>query len=114
MHLVGFIIRIYHYAQSPEFYPKNKFEKLVHLVGFIIRIYHVARSPERIMGRYCLGVCLHKENDRNTLNYVTEMTNYWLNMDIDTAEIVTTTRRRSRSVDVPNKCLKLSEKEMVA
>jgi len=30
-----------------EFYCKNKFEKLVHLVGFIIRIYHDARSPER-------------------------------------------------------------------
>ena len=29
-----------------EFYSKNKFEKLVHLVSFIIRIYHVARSPE--------------------------------------------------------------------
>jgi len=27
-----------------EFYPKNKFEKLVHLVGFNIRIYHDARS----------------------------------------------------------------------
>ena len=27
-----------------EFYPKNKFEKLVHLVGFIIRIYDDARS----------------------------------------------------------------------
>jgi uncharacterized phage-like protein YoqJ len=26
---------------------KNKFEKLVHLVGFIIRIYHDARSSER-------------------------------------------------------------------
>ena len=25
-----------------EFYSKNKFEKLVHLVGFIIRIYHDA------------------------------------------------------------------------
>jgi len=25
----------------------NKIEKLVHLVGFIIRIYHDARSPER-------------------------------------------------------------------
>ena len=31
------------------FYSKNKFEKLVHLVGFIIRIYHDARSPERQM-----------------------------------------------------------------
>jgi len=30
-----------------EFYSKNKFEKLVHLVGFIIKIYHDARSPER-------------------------------------------------------------------
>jgi len=29
-----------------EFYSKNKFEKLVHLVGFILRIYHDARSPE--------------------------------------------------------------------
>ena len=27
-----------------EFYYKNKFDKLVHLVGFIIRIYHDARS----------------------------------------------------------------------
>jgi len=30
-----------------EFYSINKFKKLVHLVGFIIRIYHDARSPER-------------------------------------------------------------------
>jgi len=30
-----------------EFYSKSKLEKLVHLVGFIIRIYHDARSPER-------------------------------------------------------------------
>ena len=30
-----------------EFYSKNKFEKLVHLVGFIIRIYHDAQSYER-------------------------------------------------------------------
>ena len=29
-----------------EFYSENIFEKLVHLVGFIIRIYHDARSPE--------------------------------------------------------------------
>ena len=29
-----------------EFYSKNKFEKLVHLVGFIIRIYHDARTSE--------------------------------------------------------------------
>ena len=30
-----------------EFYSKNKSEKLVHLVGFIIRTYHDAWSPER-------------------------------------------------------------------
>jgi len=30
-----------------EFHSKDKFQKLVHLVGFIIRIYHDARSPER-------------------------------------------------------------------
>jgi len=30
-----------------EFYSKKKFEKLVLLVGFIIRIYHDAWSPER-------------------------------------------------------------------
>jgi len=28
-------------------FSQNKFEKLVHLVGFIIRIYRDARSPER-------------------------------------------------------------------
>ena len=35
-----------------EFYSKNKFEKLVHLVGFNIRLYHHARSPERQTIRY--------------------------------------------------------------
>jgi len=30
-----------------EFNSKNKFEKLENIVGFIIRIYHDARSPER-------------------------------------------------------------------
>ena len=30
-----------------SFISKNKFEKLVHLVGFIIRIYHDARSHEQ-------------------------------------------------------------------
>jgi hypothetical protein len=29
-----------------EFYSKNKFEKLVHIVVFIIRIYHDAQSSE--------------------------------------------------------------------
>jgi len=30
-----------------QFYSKYKIEKLMHLVGFIIRIYHGTRSPER-------------------------------------------------------------------
>jgi len=30
-----------------EFYSNNKFDKFVHLVDFIIRIYHDSRSPER-------------------------------------------------------------------
>jgi len=34
-------------TEHVEFYSKNKFEKSVHLVDFIIRIYHDARSPER-------------------------------------------------------------------
>jgi len=52
-------------------YSKNKFEKLVHLVGFIIRIYHNAWSLERqkrcytvligsypcFWGIYCLHLC---------------------------------------------------------
>jgi len=67
VHVVGFIIRIYHDARSHkrqtntgmstnlyrncpkhvDFYSKNKFEKLVHLLGFIIGIYHDARSHKR-------------------------------------------------------------------
>jgi len=35
--------------------PKNKFEKLVHLVGFIMRIYHDARSHERQILTTCFG-----------------------------------------------------------
>jgi hypothetical protein len=42
-----------------EFLSKNVFEKLVHLVGFIIRIYHVARSSEcQILFR---RVCVPRE-----------------------------------------------------
>jgi len=35
------------YPKHVEFYSKNKFEKLVHRVGFILRIFRDARSPER-------------------------------------------------------------------
>jgi len=33
-------------VRNMQFYSKNKFEKLVNLVGFIVRIYHIAWSPE--------------------------------------------------------------------
>ena len=36
-----------HCPKHVQFYSKNKFEKLVHLVGFIVRIYHDALSSER-------------------------------------------------------------------
>ena len=49
MYLIGFTIRIF---------SKNKFEKLVHLVGFIIRIYHDARSPEIQIHYDCLRIGL--------------------------------------------------------
>jgi hypothetical protein len=35
------------FPKHVEFYCENKFEKLVHLIGFIIRIYHEGRSSER-------------------------------------------------------------------
>ena len=60
MHLVGFILRVYHDGQRKcpkhvEFYSKNKFEKLVILVGFIIGVYHDARSPERQIHLYIIA-----------------------------------------------------------
>jgi len=37
---------------------QNKFEKLVYLVGFIIRIYNDAQSPERqIFSRHFMTLC---------------------------------------------------------
>jgi len=49
VHLVGFIIRIYHDARSADrqISKVSEREELVHLVGFIIRIFHDARSAER-------------------------------------------------------------------
>jgi len=44
------MFRIEECPKHVEFYSKNKFEKLVHLVGFIIRIYHDARSPDVNLG----------------------------------------------------------------
>jgi hypothetical protein len=41
------------YLKHVEFYSKNKFENLVHLIDFIIRIYHDARSHERQNNIHC-------------------------------------------------------------
>jgi len=40
-----------------QFHSENKFEKLVHLVGFIVRIYHDARPHER-QKCVCVCVCV--------------------------------------------------------
>jgi hypothetical protein len=40
-------------SKHVEFHSKNKFENLVHLVGFIIRIYHDARSSECQISTCC-------------------------------------------------------------
>ena len=46
-----------------EFYSKNKFEKLVHLVGFIIRLYHDAQSSEhQIESSYLCRNLIHSQN----------------------------------------------------
>ena len=42
-----------------EFHSKNKFEKSVHLAGFIIRIYHDAQSPERQKGNLLSLIALY-------------------------------------------------------
>ena len=47
-----------------EFYSINKFEKLVHLVGFIIRMYHDARSPERQIYRDSKLHCFAATQDK--------------------------------------------------
>ena len=39
-----------------EFHSKNKFEKSEPLVGFIIRIYHVAQSHERQISQHLIGL----------------------------------------------------------
>ena len=49
-------------SETCRFYSKNKFEKLVHLVGFIIRIYHDARSPERQICHWHIVTPLTKPN----------------------------------------------------
>ena len=51
-----------------EYYSKNKFEKLVHLVGFIIRIFHDARSAEpqtfsNVQLATCFGYSNHHQAD---------------------------------------------------
>jgi len=45
-------------VRNIEIYSKNKFEKSVHLVGFIIRLYHDARSTERSYSEW-VGTPVH-------------------------------------------------------
>jgi len=49
-----------------EYYSEKKFEKLVHLVGFIIRIYHDAQSPERqIIDQFVTTITAHSTVPRS-------------------------------------------------
>ena len=56
------------FPKHVEIYSKNKFEKLVHLVGFIIRIYHDVRLPELLVScqqtcmTYTIAVCTVKNS----------------------------------------------------
>jgi len=65
-----------------KFYYKNKFEKLVHLVGFIIRIYRDARSPERqscsVLCRTWILVCDTVHSMAETMSGITEAPWAWL------------------------------------
>jgi len=61
------------------FYCKNKFKKLVHLIGFVIRIYHDTRSSECKKHSCKLLVPIHwstwchiPEGSPNLLNLCTE------------------------------------------
>jgi len=75
------------FLKHVEFYSKNKFEELVHLVGFIIRIYHDAWSPEhkkKTLGFLkCVSSCLPEffphSNNRDTLGFflILQMTLVW-------------------------------------
>jgi len=63
-----------------EFYSKYKFEKLMHLVGFIIRIYHEARSPECQIPLCSLHILVSAECVKNCfscwLPYIREYVKY--------------------------------------
>ena len=69
VHLVGFIIRIYHNARSPNvtkvlsetcrlLFQKINFEKLVHLVGFIMGNYE---TREKLLARFLDSAALIKK-----------------------------------------------------
>ena len=56
-----------------EIYSRNKFEKLVHLVGFIIRIYRNAWSPERqIQGLWVVADFVLVTSGKDLVNFKKE------------------------------------------
>jgi len=80
-----------------EFYSKNKFEKLVHLVDFIKRIYHVAQSPERQITadvrNSCMYVCMYVWSNASRYRelkcvYTFSSIAYWLAMTVKTCTSV--------------------------
>jgi len=64
------------YPKHVEFYSKNKFEKLVHLVGFIIRIYHYLRSHERQICTWVLLAAFTKLYVLSCFGYLLPATHY--------------------------------------
>ena len=61
-----------------QFYSKNKFEKLVHIVGFIIRIYHTALSPERQIAATCFGPTVGPSSGWSLSRWSVQLIGYYL------------------------------------
>jgi len=73
-------------SETWSFIPKINLKKLVHLVGFIIRIYHDARTPECQMSQtvqyaMCKTTLSIKRLLQNLISLLTSITklNFWTN-----------------------------------
>ena len=82
-----------------EFYSKNKLEKIMHLIAFIIRIYHDARSSEcqRRTGLFAKKniFCLYRERKHEFL-ISSHQTRQYTDCDVSRSRDVDTDCKRSR------------------
>ena len=78
------------FPKHVEFYSKNKFEKLVHLVGFIIRMYHDARSSECqiMLFRICVLQLRHNCKIKEAIQIINEYTIILLDVNIKLKQIL--------------------------